>query len=177
MTTILKTTPQEVEKWLKNNDAVIVDVRENIEYKIHHIQGATNLPLSLVRLDHDHMPDHKGKRLIFQCKSGKRSQMACEKIAKEGVELKIWNLEGGIDTWISQGFAVEENQRKIIPLERQVMIAAGSIVSTGIFFGFSLHENWFWLSGFAGAGLLLGGLTGWCGMAMLLAKAPWNTKS
>ena len=174
MTKTLNVTPKELAKWIANDEVVIVDVRETVEYNQHHLKKATNLPLSEVRLDHTHMPDHTGKKLVFHCKSGRRSQMACDKIMAEGTEVNVWNLEGGIDRWMAENFDVEVSTSKVIPLQRQVLLAAGLVVLTGVLLGFNVNPNWFLLSGFASLGLIFAGLTGWCGMAMLLAKMPWN---
>ncbi len=59
-------------------------------------------------------------------------------------------------------------------LERQVRIAAGSLVLTGILFGWLVHPAFFGLSAFVGAGLVFAGVTDTCGMGMLLSKMPWN---
>ena len=176
MTEILSVTPRDLFQWLKKGEAVVVDVREEIEYQQHHIKEATNLPLSQVCLDHQHMPDHKGKHLVFQCKSGRRSQMACEKISIEGEELTVWNLEGGVDRWMRENLRVETGEKKRMPLERQVLLSAGLIVLTGVVLGFTVSPKWFFLSGFAGIGMIFAGLTGWCGLALLLAKMPWNAR-
>ncbi len=55
-------------------------------------------------------------------------------------------------------------------------IVAGSIVLTGVLLSQFLNPAFVWLSGFVGAGLIFAGITDWCGMGLLLAKAPWNQK-
>lgn len=174
MTEILEVTPETLSSWLKAGEAVVVDVREVPEYKQHHIAGSTLLPLSDVSLNHTTMPQHEGKRLVFQCKSGRRSMMACEKIKAEGAELTVWNLVGGIEGWMTANFPVKTSGKNIMPLERQVLLAAGIVVLTGVILGFSVDSPWFLLSGFAGLGMAFAGLSGWCGMAKLLAQMPWN---
>ena len=57
---------------------------------------------------------------------------------------------------------------------RQVQIAAGSLVVLGVGLGALLHPAFYALSGFVGAGLVFAGTTGTCGMARILAFAPWN---
>jgi rhodanese-related sulfurtransferase len=57
---------------------------------------------------------------------------------------------------------------------RQVQIAAGGLVLAGVALGFTVHPVFFGLSAFVGAGLALAGVTGFCGMARLLAVMPWN---
>ena len=63
---------------------------------------------------------------------------------------------------------------KVISLERQVRIAAGAIVFTGVLLARFVNFDFIWLSGFVGAGLVFAGITDFCGMGLLLAKLPWN---
>jgi len=64
--------------------------------------------------------------------------------------------------------------KKSIPLERQVRIAAGFLVLLGAVLGFFVHPYFIGLSAFVGAGLMFAGITDTCGMALVLAKMPWN---
>ncbi|MFN7630579.1 MAG: DUF2892 domain-containing protein [Cyanobacteriota bacterium] len=57
---------------------------------------------------------------------------------------------------------------------RQVQIAAGSLMLLGLILSTTLAPAWILLSWFVGAGLVLAGLSGFCGMARLLALMPWN---
>jgi rhodanese-related sulfurtransferase len=57
---------------------------------------------------------------------------------------------------------------------RQVQIAAGSLVLLGVILSQTVAPGWIWLSGFVGAGLTFAGISGFCGMARLLAAMPWN---
>ena len=100
--------------------------------------------------------------------------MACEKIGAEGKEKDLYNLTGGIDGWMQNNFPVESDDKNVMPLERQVLLAAGLVVLTGVILGFVVSSSWFLLSGFAGLGMAFAGLTGWCGMAKFLAMMPWN---
>ena len=64
--------------------------------------------------------------------------------------------------------------RKTISIERQVRIGAGSLVFISTTLGWFVHPAFFLLAAFVGAGLVFAGVTDICGMAILLAKAPWN---
>jgi len=59
---------------------------------------------------------------------------------------------------------------------RQVQIAAGLLILLGVLLGFLVDPLWFGLAAFVGAGLTVAGVTGWCGMARLLAVMPWNRR-
>lgn len=167
-------TSPELKKWLDAGDVILIDVRETIEYKQSHIKSAVHIPLSDISLSHPDMPNHEGKRLVLQCKSGRRSMIACEKLSAEGKDDNLYNLTGGLDGWMQNNFPVESDDKKTMPLERQVLLAAGLVVLVGVTLGFVISSSWFLLSGFAGLGMTLAGLTGWCGMAKLLAMMPWN---
>lgn len=60
---------------------------------------------------------------------------------------------------------------------RQVQLIAGGLVLLGVVLGFLVHPGFFALSGFVGAGLMMAGATGWCGMAVLLRTMPWNRRA
>ena len=64
--------------------------------------------------------------------------------------------------------------KKAISLERQVRIAAGSLVLLGAVLGWLVHPAFVGLSAFVGAGLVFAGVTDTCGMGLLLARMPWN---
>jgi len=57
---------------------------------------------------------------------------------------------------------------------RQVQIVAGGLVLIGVVLSQIVGPGWIWLSGFVGAGLMFAGISGFCGMARLLAVMPWN---
>ena len=57
---------------------------------------------------------------------------------------------------------------------RQVQVAVGVLVVVFTLAGFGVHPLFHALAGLTGLGLINAGVTGWCGMAMLLAKMPWN---
>ena len=82
-------------------------------------------------------------------------------------------MEGGTLACEAANLPVVRGQ-KAISLERQVRIAAGSLVLIGAILGFWVDPYWIALAAFVGAGLIFAGITDTCGMAMLLARMPWN---
>jgi hypothetical protein len=58
-----------------------------------------------------------------------------------------------------------------------VQIGAGSLILIGVGLGFTVNPAFFALAGLVGAGLTVAGATGFCGMARLLALAPWNRRA
>ena len=92
-------------------------------------------------------------------------------IAAEHVN--VVNVEGGTLAWAEAGLPVVRG-KKAVSLERQVRIAAGSLVVLGAALSWLLHPAFIALSAFVGAGLIFAGVTDTCGMGMLLARMPWN---
>jgi hypothetical protein len=87
------------------------------------------------------------------------------------------DLMGGLPAWQQAGFYVRKLKGAPLPQMRQVQIAAGSLVLLGVIRSQTLAPGWIWLSGFVGAGLTFAGISGFCGMARLLAAMPWNQVS
>ena len=53
-------------------------------------------------------------------------------------------------------------------------MVAGTLILLGVILSQLADSRFIYLSGFVGAGLLFAGVSGWCGMAKLLALMPWN---
>ena len=68
-------------------------------------------------------------------------------------------------------------QGQPIELMRQVQIAAGTLVLCGLLLGLTVAPGFLGLTAFVGAGLVFAGISGWCGMARLLAAMPWNRRN
>jgi hypothetical protein len=120
------------------------------------------------------LPPCAGKKLVIHCRKGGRGGSACEKLLTEDPNLDIYNLEGGIEAWNTAGLAVVSSGKAFLPLDRQVQLTIGLILITGSVLGALFSPAWFLLTGLIGAGLTMAGLTGFCGLAMLMAKMPWN---
>jgi rhodanese-related sulfurtransferase len=173
MINIKSTDPQTLHKWLSDNQAVLIDVREPLEYKIEHIARAENIPLSTICLEHVDLPEYKNKKVVIQCRSGARSLSACKKIAESNKSIELYNLDGGILAWGEQGLATIK-ELKIMSLERQVQLTLGSCIIFGLFMAFFSSSAWLIIPTIIGLGLINAGATGWCGLAKLVAKFPWN---
>jgi len=165
-------SPQQLKEWIDKKECVLIDVREPAEHKAANIKQAKLLPLSNVT--RENLPDLDGKKLVVHCHSGKRAGMACAKLLTEDPNLEIYNLEGGIMSWEQEGQDVKRSGKFFLPVDRQVQLTAGSFVLLGVLLGYFIHPGFLVISGFFGAGLMFAGLSGSCGMAMLLAKMPWN---
>ena len=176
MTTRTKTRltplkPAEVAERLKTGRAVLVDIREPDEFRRRHAPNAVSRPLSGFAAAHLRVEPRRD--VVFTCKTGMRTGGACDQLA-DAVAGEAFVLDGGLDAWAAAGFPVVEDRKQPLEIMRQVQIAAGSLVLLGVGLGFLAHPAFFGLSAFVGAGLAFAGATGFCGMARLLALAPWN---
>lgn len=151
----------------------LVDVRTAMEFEEKHIPGAELHPLH--ELDPGRLREKAEKRPVcLICRTGSRAGQAANKLAEVGLE-PVVVLENGLEAWESAGFPLRRG-RKGVSLERQVRIAAGTLVLVGVGGALLIHPAFLGLSAFVGAGLVFAGITDWCGMGLLLARMPWNQK-
>jgi rhodanese-related sulfurtransferase len=150
----------------------VIDVREPMEYAGGHIAGSLNVPLS--RITKADLP--RGP-LVLVCHSGNRSAQALAQLQQQGHAYPLADLEGGVPAWQQAGLPVRKLKNAPLPLMRQVQITAGSLVLLGLILSNVVAPAWILLSWFVGAGLVFAGVSGFCGMARLLALMPWNKVS
>lgn len=151
-------------------ECMLIDVRSLDEHHSGTIAGAQSVPLDNLEENLSTLP--KDKHLLLFCRSGKRSSKAREILEKHGYD-KISELEGGISAWSEHGLATVK-KRNSIPLQRQVMIVAGLLISIGVCLGHFINYAFYLIPSFVGIGLVFAGISGFCGMAILLEKMPWN---
>ncbi|MEU8518988.1 rhodanese-like domain-containing protein [Streptomyces sp. NBC_01216] len=153
---------------------VVIDVRTPGEYAAGHVPGARNIPLDRIeeaaaalRAAAERQP------LLIVCASGARSSRGCGRLAALGVQAA--SLDGGTAAWVAAGHPVERpaGVRAAWPMDRQVRLAAGTLVLLGFLAGLAWPPA-HWLSGLVAAGLVFSAVTGTCGMAALLGRLPHN---
>jgi rhodanese-related sulfurtransferase len=173
----LKTiSPSELQALLEQDPAVApIDVRTPLEFAEIHIPRARNIPLDQLDpqklLAAGEVAPQRPAYLV--CRTGARAEKAASALQSVGIANSIV-LAGGTLGWIDAGLPVNRSAVKVMSLERQVRIAAGSLVFLGVLLGWLVHPGFFGLAGFVGAGLVFAGITDFCGMGLLLARAPWN---
>jgi rhodanese-related sulfurtransferase len=83
---------------LYNDDALVLDVREDKEFAAGHIPKAKHIPLSQLAGHIKELDKFKGKPVLVTCRSGQRSASACRMLKKAGFET-VYNQAGGIIAW------------------------------------------------------------------------------
>lgn len=152
----------------------LIDVRTPAEFREVHLEAARNVPLdqlnpaAIIRARNGSAKEP----LYVICRSGSRSQQACERFSRAGFANVVY-VEGGTAACITAGLPVVRG-KNTMSLERQVRIAAGSLVLLGAALGWLVHPAFIGLSAFVGAGLIFAGATDTCGMGLILARMPWN---
>ena len=155
----------------------LIDVRSPAEYRAGHVSGAVSIPLDELSPEDFHLKlDDIGagnkRPLYLTCLSGIRAQQAAERLRQAGFE-NVYLLEGGTEAWMKAGLPTQRCGNAI-SLERQVQIAIGALLVLKVFFGFTVHQLFFAAIPLIGAGLIVAGITRWCGMSQLMAMMPWN---
>jgi rhodanese-related sulfurtransferase len=169
---------QQFKKLFSDNDKLtIIDVRSPVEFKSLSLAGAINIPLDVLscELVENHAKDHNAtdQPVYLMCKGGHRAKLAKEKLQQ--LDQQLVCIEGGMDALgQDNSLPLQQDPTAGLSLERQVRIAAGTLVLLGVVLGTIFHPGVYLLSAFVGAGLVFAGMTDWCGMGLLLAKMPWN---
>jgi rhodanese-related sulfurtransferase len=152
----------------------LVDVRTPAEFREIHAEFARSIPLDVLdpRVVMEARNGLAADPLYLICRSGSRSRQAAEKFLAAGYA-NVLSVEGGTEAWERVGLPVVRG-KKTLSLERQVRIAAGTLVFLGAALGSFVHPGFLVLAAFVGAGLVFAGVTDTCGIGMLLARMPWN---
>lgn len=149
----------------------LLDVRTPAEFAAAHIPGSYNVPLDTLREHREVLRRRLDPDVVLVCRSGARARQAGQVLAATGLAGHSV-LNGGMVGWEATGAPVNRGRDRW-DLERQVRFAAGSLVLGGVL-GSIVVPQLKWLAGAIGAGLVFAGVTGTCGMGMLLARMPWN---
>ncbi|MFM8363984.1 MAG: rhodanese-like domain-containing protein [Verrucomicrobiota bacterium] len=172
-------TPAELNKLRESGSAcALLDVRTPAEHEKIHVPGVHLVPVD--GLNPEALAATKGfekdQSIYILCHSGTRAAKAARKMEGAGFANCVV-VEGGTAAWAAAGLPVNQSDRWILPLNRQIQIIAGSLALAGAVLSFTVNPAWIFLSGFVGFGLILAGALDFCPMAILMAMMPWNKSS
>lgn len=152
---------------------LILDVRSPAEFRQMSLPDSKSMPLDQLDIEQVRKMADGHKECVVVCYTGKRSAEACRKLREAGIE-GVRSLEGGLELWERKNLALERSETGGFSIIRQVHIVVGAMVVIGVLLTVYLSPWWAILPGFFGAGLLFAGLSGFCGMGLMLSKMPWN---
>jgi rhodanese-related sulfurtransferase len=155
-------------------EARLLDVRSAAEYGTQHVKGAVLQPLDSLAPSEWKASADAGPVYVL-CQAGGRAGRAAELLAKEGVACSV--VEGGMEAWVAAGLPVEKGASQVLPLMRQVQLVIGLVSGTGAALAIWKHPLFGLIPLFTSAGLVFAGATGYCGLALLLARMPWNQRT
>ena len=168
-------SPRELQARLAaGRPARLLDVRTPAEHASVHVPGVRLLPLD--ELDAATFCRERAgddTPVYVLCQAGNRARRAIDKLERAGVRGCVL-VEGGTQAWLDAGLPVQRGGGRVLPLMQQVQIVVGFTSAAGSLLALTV-DPWFALIPLVmGGGLLFAGLTGFCGLALLLAKMPWN---
>jgi len=167
----LNVSTEQLNSLLAAGAAVALDVRSAAEFAIDHIPGSINIPMEQIE---SRLADIPEARLVLICEGGKRAQIVADWL---GGSRELDVLDGGMRSWRRAALPTLACAPCRWSLERQVRFCAGIIVLAGAVLTWRVDARWVYLPMLVGGGLTFAGLTNVCGMAMLLAKMPWNSRN
>ena len=167
-------TPAALSSILESGSAhLLLAVRTSAEYAGAHVPGAALIPLNALKVEAC-LAQHQPRTPIYVlCQAGARARKAIEQFQRAGCDDCVL-VEGGTQAWIDAGLPVHRGGTHVLPLLRQVQIVVGSLAAVGATFALTVNPWFAMVPLFLGCGLLFAGITGTCGMALLLARMPWN---
>ena len=159
----------------KDTPPSLLDVRTPAEFAECHVQGAKLAPLDALdpKKAADALKPAPGTPIYLLCKSGGRATKAAEQFIAAGIP-NVSVVTGGTEACVAAGIPVVRGAKAGLPLDGQVRIATGSLILAFWLLARYVHPGFTWLVLFMAAGLIFSGVSGFCGMAILLGKAPWN---
>ncbi len=167
-------SPEQAHAWLQSGEAQLIDVREAEEFRAGHIAYAASVPLAQLVATVDGMGLGQGRKIIFQCQKGSRGGQACATMAARAGGAEVYNIAGGLEAWRAAGLPVVGGKAASVSIFRQVQMIVGGMVAALVVLGFAGMTVAFALAGLMGLALAVAGATGWCGLALLLNRMPWN---
>lgn len=94
-------------QFINHKNALVLDVREDSEFKAGHVLNAIHIPLGKLAERIGELEKYKERPIVVVCRSGNRSGMACAMLGKQGFT-QAYNLAGGVMAW----------QKANLPLEK-----------------------------------------------------------
>ncbi len=91
-------TPQQLTNLVNQQQAVVVDLRDQAEFRKGHIVEALNIPFAKLSERMGELENLRERPLILVCKLGQFSSAAGKQLQQQGFK-QVFRLSGGISEW------------------------------------------------------------------------------
>lgn len=95
---VQKVDPSDATRLINSEDAVVLDVRSDVEYKQGHILNSVHIPQSYLNDQIQKLEKHRDRPIITACKTGNDSARVGAELLRRGFS-KVYRLNGGIAAW------------------------------------------------------------------------------
>ena len=95
---VRKLSPSDATRLINSEDALVLDVRSDIEYKQGHILNSVHIPQNYLNDQIQKIEKHRDRPIITACKAGNESARIGALLHKRGFS-KVYSLNGGISAW------------------------------------------------------------------------------
>lgn len=102
-------TTAEAINLINRENAAVIDVRAENEYKDGHIAEAVHIPLSKIKEKADALQKYATRPIVFYCKTGSFSSEASKAACKHGLS-NIHSLKGGLMSWLDANLPLSKKK-------------------------------------------------------------------
>ena len=99
--------PGEATRMINHDNAIMIDMREDKDYREGHIVNAIHAPAGSGN-DTGKLEKYRDKPVIVYCQRGQRSTAYCSKLKKQGFG-SVYNLQGGLLAWQKAELPLSKN--------------------------------------------------------------------
>src|SRR2546423_1131527 len=113
-TRIRETTPAEVQDRIEGagRDWVLIDVREQDEYRGGHLPGAIGCGRGILEYHIAEIEPDPEKEIVLYCRGGQRSALAADSLRQMGYT-HVSSMIGGFRRWSEEGRPITHEDRMI----------------------------------------------------------------
>ena len=94
---VKEVSPAEATRLLNHENAIMIDMRTDKDYRDGHIANSLNVPTGNADIPAS-LNKYRERPVVVYCQRGNRSIAFCNKLSKQGFE-SVYNLKGGVLAW------------------------------------------------------------------------------
>lgn len=102
---------QDAVQLINREDAVVLDVRLEKEFKEGHILDSIHIPVGAIDSRIRELDHAKDKTIVINCQNGMRSKQAGGMLKKHGFNT-LYSIDGGMNAWINANFPIDKSTKR-----------------------------------------------------------------